>query len=126
MPDHCLAEGTYRLVLKNPVAPGAADPADETALAILRDGHILGSGRWGGVFHGSHSFDRATGLNHIRVMLEVPPDGCLVTGFCAGAEGAAVAIVGAMRSDGRRASAVVEVAGAPLEVALTYLAPPPG
>lgn len=123
----CLAEGTYRLEMKSREdGPGGTDTADGTALAILRDGQILGSGRWGGVFHGSHRYDQTTGLNHIRITLEVPPQRCLMTGFRTGAEAAMVDIVGAMRSDGRQASAVVEVAGAPLEVALTYLAPPPG
>ena len=134
MPSGCLREGTYRLALKVhddgsaaaiPLSLAAPEDGD-TAMAILRGGHTLGSGRWGGVFHGSHSFDRSTGLNHIHITLEVPPERCLVTGFCAGAEGALVDIVGAVRSDGRGASAVVEVAGAPLEVALIYLAPPPG
>lgn len=127
MPNGCLSEGTYRLAL-TPRDPDSvsSSPWAETALAVLRDGQILGSGRWGGVFRGSLSFDRDTGLNHVHLALEVPPGAELITGFCAGAEGAVVDIVGALRSDGRRAAAVVEVAGAPLEVALTYLAPPPG
>lgn len=128
MANGCLREGTYRLALTSPPHSVVSDAvlADETGLAVLRGGQIVGSGRWGGVFHGSLRYDDATGLNHIHVTLEVPPERCLVTGFCAGREGVLLDIVGAVRCDGRQAATVVEVGGAPLEVALTYLAPPPG
>lgn len=94
------------------------------ALAILRNGKVLGSDPWGGVFAGSCEFDAGAGQTKVRVRLDIPPDGSLITGFCAGPEGAVLDIVGAFEQ--ATPETVVTVAGAEVKLALTYLGPLPG
>jgi hypothetical protein len=94
-------------------------------LAVLRDGKILGSDPWGGVFVGSCEFDASSCLNTVRLRFEVPPTGTLITGFSAGPAGAVLDIVGAIAGGAPDTTTVVEVAGAPVRVALTYLGPLP-
>lgn len=95
------------------------------ALAVLRDGKILGSDPWGGVFTGTCEFDPAERLNKVRLRFDVPPEGILITGFSAGPAGAVVDIVGAIARTPAEATTVVDVAGTPVSVALTYLGPLP-
>jgi len=102
---------------------GGADGG--SALAVLRDGKILGSDPWGGVFVGSCEFDPKARLNKVRLRFDVPPDGTLITGFSAGPSGAVLDIVGAVQNPAANAATVVEVAGAPVRVELTYLGPLP-
>ena len=96
-----------------------------SGLAVLRDGKILGSDPWGGVFVGSCEFDPAACVNTVRLRFEVPPEGKLITGFDAGPAGAVIDIVGAIPSGAAAAKTVVDVAGAPVNVELTYLGPLP-
>jgi hypothetical protein len=95
------------------------------ALAVLRNGRVLGSDPWGGVFIGSCEFDTETGQNKVRLQFDVPPDGTLITGFSAGPEGAVLDIVGALEAARPRSATVVEVAGTRVSVELTYLGPLP-
>ncbi len=92
---------------------------------MLRDGKILGSDPWGGVFVGSCEFDPQARLNKVRLRFDVPPDGTLITGFSAGPAGAVLDIVGVLDGAAPNATTVVEVAGAPVSVKLTYLGPLP-
>jgi hypothetical protein len=46
---------------------------------MLRDGKILGSDRWGGVFEGRYSFDASSGRHAVDVRFRVPAGGSLVT-----------------------------------------------
>ncbi|HKZ95410.1 MAG TPA: helix-turn-helix domain-containing protein [Hyphomicrobiaceae bacterium] len=94
-------------------------------LAVLRNGKILGSDRWGGVFAGSYEYDPVNETNRMHVRIEVPPEGTLVTGFSAGTKGATLDIVGAFERAAPVASAVVDVGGRPVEIELTYLGPLP-
>jgi hypothetical protein len=84
------------------------EPADGSGLAVLRDGKVLGSDPLGAVFTGTYEFDAARQLNRVRLRLDVPPDGVLVTGFSAGATGA-----------------TLDIAGAPVGVQIRYLGPLP-
>jgi hypothetical protein len=95
------------------------------ALAVLRDGKVLGSDPDGGVFVGSCEFDAAAGINRVHIRFDVPPEGALVTGFSAGPAGAVLDIVGAVGHPAPEAATVVEVAGAQVAVHLTYLGPLP-
>ena len=95
------------------------------ALATLRKGRILGSDPWGGVFQGSCQFDAARRVNTVRLRLDVPPDGKLITGFSAGPAGASLDIVGAFERAAPKTATVVEVGGAAVRVELTYLRPLP-
>lgn len=117
-----LQDGIYDLRY---TAAGDGVSEGGNALAILRDGRILGSDPWGGVFAGSCEFDTATCLNKLRLRFEVPPDGTLITGFSAGPGGAVLDIVGACEPAAPKASMVVDVAGAPVSVQLTFVGPLP-
>jgi len=96
-----------------------------SALAVLRDGKILGSDPWGGVFVGSCEFDPEARLNTVRLRFDVPPEGVLITGFSAGPTGTVLDIVGTVERVAPNATTVIEVAGAPVSVQLTYLGPLP-
>jgi len=100
-------------------------PDAGNALAVLRDGKILGSDPWGGVFVGSCEFDPDAGLAKVRLQFDVPPDGTLITGFSAGPSGAVLDIVGAVEGASPLAATVVEVEGTPVSVEITYLGPLP-
>lgn len=119
-----LENGIYDLRYRAAVAGEKdAGAADGSGLALLRDGEILGSDPWGGVFTGSCAFDPEARLNRLHLRLEVPPGGTLITGFSAGPAGAVLDIVGAVARAAPEATTVVHVAGAPVSVALTYLGP---
>ncbi len=94
-------------------------------LAVLRNGKILGSDRWGGVFAGSYEYDPVSKTNNVHVRLEMPPDATLVTGFSSGPDGAVVDIVAAFERAAPVSSTVVEIAGTPVAIELTYLGPLP-
>lgn len=111
-----LEEGLYGLSCRG------SDPGPgETSTAVLRSGRILGSDPWGGVLTGSYAYNPARGTNMLHVRLHVPPGGVLVTGFCAGADGVALDIVAAFDRAAPVSTSIVNVAGAPVEVELTYL-----
>jgi transcriptional regulator with XRE-family HTH domain len=97
----------------------------DSGLAVLRNGKILGSDRWGGVFMGRYEYDPVRAHNRVHVRMQIPPEGELVTGFSAGPAGAIIDIVGAFERAAPVAATVVEVAGRPVEIQLTYLAPLP-
>jgi hypothetical protein len=118
-----LENGIYGLTF---TAAHASAAEGGQALAVLRDGKVLGSDPWGGVFAGSCEFDPARRVNKVRVQFGVPPEGTLVTGFSAGPDGAVLEIAGTVRQGRRRrTTTVVEVAGALVNVRLTYLGPLP-
>lgn len=121
-------EGIYSLTFKGHFEPGVSDVAeggDGEALAILRNGKILGSDRWGGVFSGTYEFDAVAGHEKVHVRIDVPPEGELITGFAAGAQGATFDIVAAFKSAARRASTTVEIAGQFIDVEFSFLGPLP-
>lgn len=110
-------EGLYALRY----GTGDGEPVPEDALAVLRNGKILGSDRWGGLFSGSYEFDPTDETNHMHVRLQVPPDGVLINGFEAGPDGATIDIVGEFARAAPIAKASVDIAGRPVEIQLTYL-----
>jgi hypothetical protein len=61
----------------------------------------------------------------VQLRFDVPPEGRLITGFSAGPGGASLDIVGAFEGEAPRIATVIEVAGAPVRVELTYLGPLP-
>lgn len=117
-----LDEGIYGLKY---MVRHAGEPESGDGLAVLRSGKILGSDRWGGVFAGSYEYDPVTKANLVHVRLEMPPEATLVTGFSSGPEGATIDVVASLDRAAPVSSAVVEVAGRPLEIELTYLGPLP-
>lgn len=116
-------EGLYNLEYRR--GGGRCDDEGGSALAALRNGKILGSDRWGGVFMGSYEYDPVTERNSVHLRLSVPPEGRLVTGFAAGPEGATLDVVGSFERAAPVTKAQALVAGEPIEVTMTYLGPLP-
>lgn len=115
-------EGLYNVEYRSTGHRGDdADAAGGSALAVLRNGKILGSDRWGAVFMGSYEFDPVSETNAVHLRLHVPPEGELVTGFAAGPEGAIVEVTGQFDRAAPVSRAVADVAGRSLEVTMTYL-----
>src|SRR3990167_7773023 len=117
-----LQDGLYGL---HYAAACGGEPAGARGLAVLREGKVLGSDPWGAVFTGTYEFDAARQLNKVRLRLDVPPEGTLITGFSAGPAGATLDIVGAFERSAPETAAVIQVAGAALSVQLSYLGPLP-
>ncbi len=97
----------------------------ETALAIFRDGKILGSDSHGGVFSGTIRFDGAQDASKVDLKIDVPPGGTLITGYSAGIDGETIDIAGLFTTPNPASKAVVNVAGGQVEVELSYLGPLP-
>lgn len=117
-----LDEGIYSLNYRAEIA-GQADADD--GLAVLRNGRILGSDRWGGVFTGSYLFDPATTSNTVHIRMQIPPGGRLISGYTAGPKGSTLEFVASLERAAPVSTTVVDVAGQPVEVQLTYLGPLP-
>lgn len=115
-------EGIYSLIYR---AGDCDEGHNETALAVLRKGKILGSDRHGGLFTGSYEYDSVTQLNRMHVRVQVPPDGILFNGADAGPGGAVVDISGAFDRATPTSQATVDIAGARVELRLIYLGPLP-
>lgn len=117
-----LEDGIYNLRF---AATHDGEPEDGSGLAVLREGKVLGSDPLGAVFTGTYEFDAARGLNKIRLRLDVPPGGVLVTGYSAGASGATLDIAGAFTGSAAETTAFIQIAGAPVGVQIRYLGPLP-
>jgi transcriptional regulator with XRE-family HTH domain len=120
--EKMLDEGIYGFTYKGEHM-GVRD--GDSALAVLRNGKILGSDRAGGVFAGSYEYDVVRQLNKVHVRMQVPPEGELVTGYAAGPDGAVLDIAGSFERAEPYSTTVVEVAGRPVEITLSYLGPLP-
>jgi hypothetical protein len=116
-----LTDGIYALRF---AATHDGEAGGGSGLAVLREGKVLGSDPLGAVFTGTYEFDAARQLNKVRLRLDVPPDGVLITGFCAGPGGATLEIAGAFAST-RDETAFIQIAGAPVGVEIRYLGPLP-
>lgn len=113
--------GIYKIYYRDPLDQNGPY---EDALAVMRDGKIIGADRHGGVFNGEPRC--ALGLlETLHVELTVPPGGELVTGWVAGAAGASLAIRGRLDPVRDHQSAVVDIGGEAVEVVVSYLGPLP-
>lgn len=117
-----LENGVYGLRF---AATHDGEPEEGSGLAVLRDGKVLGSDPLGAVFTGTYEFDAQRNLNKVRLRLDVPPDGVLVTGFSAGPAGATLEVAGAFADTTADVAAFIQIAGAPLGVQIRYLGPLP-
>lgn len=114
-------EGVYGLSFTTAAEMNGAERVE--GLAVLRGGRVLGSDPHGGVFTGRYHYDAACGEAVIAVRLAVPPGGMLLTGLEAGPDGLVVDIAGRFALARPVSSAVVDVAGAPIEVELRFVGP---
>lgn len=91
------------------------------ALAVLRDGSILGSDKFGGVFEGrlvGQACGREACLSlHVRI----PPGGVLVTGKRVGSEEAVLDVVGRLSQRGEVLSGICKFDGERLVVSFRYI-----
>lgn len=117
-----LEDGIYGLRF---AATRDGETDDGSGLAVLRDGKVMGSDPLGAVFTGTYEFDPARQLNKVRLRLDIPADGVLVTGFSAGPSGATLDIVGAFAGSSADTTAFIQIAGAPVGVQIRYLGPLP-
>jgi hypothetical protein len=113
--------GIYKVFYRGPL-----DGCDfsEHALAVLRDGHIIGADRLGGVFTGSPGMT-ATSCDSFNIELNVPPGGELVTGLVAGPAGATIKIKTRLDPEKIAQFVTIDVAGEPVEIELIYMGPIP-
>jgi transcriptional regulator with XRE-family HTH domain len=117
--NQMLDEGIYHIAYRGETEDVGA------ATLVLRNGRLVGTDIAGGSFDGTYEYDPATGLNNVVVALKVPAGGTLVTGLSAGPLGATIPIVAAFKRAAPRSIAIVNVAGRPVEVELTFVRPLP-
>lgn len=117
-----LRDGIYHVAYAaDTQTPGCHDEA----LAIVRDGKILGSDRNGGVYSGFVDQDGSGDRDSVVLICEVPPGGELVTGFSAGPHGAIIPISGVVAADALWQQTRLMIAGQALDIELAYLGPLP-
>jgi hypothetical protein len=113
--------GIYKVFYRS---PSDQEGFSEHCLAVLRDGHIIGADRLGGVFTGSPAINPSSGDN-IHVDLSVPPGGELVTGLVAGPAGSLIKIKTRLDPEKIAQFATIDIAGEPVEIELIYMGPVP-
>ncbi len=120
-----LRDGVYELFYRAEAEP---DGGYESLLLALRNGNVLGSDRWGGVFVGRCDFDSATRQHRVNVRLLVPPGGMLVTDTSPRLLGdqidVAITLGGAR--DISEGGGLVDVGGQQVRVELQFKGPVPG
>lgn len=113
--------GIYKVFYRSPLDNfGFSDHA----LAVLRDGQIMGSDRLGAVFTGGPGIVAAGG-HAVTIELAVPPGGELISGFKAGPTGASLTINTDFDPIQDTQVKMVDIGGGPVEVQLVYLGPLP-
>lgn len=117
-----LKDGVYELFYRS---DAACDIAFDSLLLALRDGHILGSDKWGGVLTGRCEFDRQSDRHRVHVRLHVPPGGMLVTDDAPRILGAEIDLSLSFSEYSDIASGLVEVGGQPVRVELLFKGPVP-
>jgi hypothetical protein len=71
-----LANGIYEILYRAEVDDTWNS---ESLLIALRDGCVIGSDELGGLFHGRCEFDPTTNSQRVRINLEIPAGGTLIT-----------------------------------------------
>lgn len=112
-----LDDGLYDLSYR-PEAEASAPLG--TALVVLREGTVLGSDQWGGVFEGRCVLDPQSGRYLLDVVLRIPPGGVLVTAAEPSIEGEAIRVVTELSEIKGRQTFVASVAGQPVRFYLDF------
>lgn len=118
--DNALADGVYSLAFSR-----CDGEISGRGVAVLREGRIAGSDRGGGVFTGSYVFDPRTSRNAVKLQITAPPSGVFVNGVAAGPGGAAFDVSALLDRPQPVSTVIVEAAGRPIEIELSYLGPLP-
>jgi len=118
--DKRLSDGLYRIGYR---ASGEHD--GDHALAVLRNGKLIGADRHGGMFEGSYRYDRRRATNIIELRLEIPPDGLLISGLAVGPAGASLSVICSIAKAVPVSRTTVEIAGRMVAIELSFLSPLP-
>lgn len=118
--DNALCDGVYGLSFSR----GDGQISGQ-GVAVLREGRIAGSDRGGGVFTGSYAFDPRTTRNAVKLTISAPPSGVLVNGITAGPGGTVFDVSALLDRPQPTSTVIVEAAGLPIEIELSYLGPLP-
>ena len=116
-----LRDGVYRIYYRS-----LDDPVfgPEHALAVMREGSVIGSDPCGGVFTSLDGVD-IDDPDIVRLRLTIPPCGELITGYLAGSDGATIEISGCFNPLASTQRSIIDVAGDPVEIEVLYLGPLP-
>jgi hypothetical protein len=96
----------------------------EDALAVMRNGRLIGSDRHGCVFVGEPMC--GVGPHEtIRIQLTIPPGGELVTGFRAGQHGATLHLRGQFDPTLNVQTSMIDIEGERIALHVSYLGPLP-
>ena len=117
-------DGVYELFYRSESAP---EGGFDSLLLALRNGNILGSDKWGGVFLGRFEFDPQTQHHRLDVQLHVPPGGMLVTDAKPRPWGDTIDVTLTLANTTAMTSAfdVVNVGGGDIRVELQFKGPVP-
>ena len=116
-----MRDGVYRVYYRD-----LSDPlfGPEHALAVKRDGVVIGSDPCGGVFT-SLDVTASDDPGTVRLRLTIPPRGELVTGYLAGSEGATIEISSRLSPTAATQRSMIDIDGDPVEIEVMYLGPLP-
>lgn len=118
-----LRDGLYQVAYS---PTGSTPAAGDFALASVRNGRIMGSDPHGGIYRGAKGRQRQLSSSAaVELVCTIPPDGELVTGLTAGTGGATVKIIGTIDPAAAAQTAILDVAGQPVIVEISYLGPLP-
>ncbi len=111
-------DGLYSLTF---VLEGGRGDEFGDALAVLRDGRLLGSDKHGGVFEGQLSTTRCGSASCLALTMRVPPGGVLVTGQHFGGKEAMLDVVGVLSHIGGEMNGVCDLFGERLAIQFRYV-----
>lgn len=115
-----ISEGLYSISYQTSGETGAHGG---DAVALVREGRLIGADGWGGKFEGTYRFDSTRRTYHFHIWLRVPPVGEAVTGACRDDQGALIEVEAELDPPDPLASAVARLDGQPVGLTLAYLGP---
>lgn len=117
--------GIYKITYGEPASGSTAEwSSRDHALAVMREGKLIGADRYGAVFVGEPVLSSGP-LEAIRIQLTIPPGGELVNGFRAGPQGASMTLRSQFDPAKDDQSTIVDFAGADVALRVQYLGPLP-
>lgn len=122
-----LSDGVYGLKIERCTKRSKATSVVAEALAVLRNGTILGSSPLGGTFTGTYTVDSA-GRDKVTLHIALAPGAELLNGFRSGSDGAQIDIEAAFERAAtihRAHRAKIEIGGKPMDVTAAFLGPLP-
>jgi hypothetical protein len=118
-----LENGMYHIAfvgMQNPKA-GLDSPDLGAGVLLMRDGEIYGADAAGVEYDGQYGFDAAMGKHVAEMTLRLPPNTRLVTGAVAGPSGGRITVRAEFEKPAPSTDFVVDVAGRPVGVHLTFM-----